>query len=330
MRVGLTYDLRDDYRALGFSAEDAAEFDSRETIDALDAAVRAMGFATERIGQVRELTRRLAAGERWDLVLNIAEGVRGFGRESQVPALLEAYDIPHVFSDALACALTLHKGMAKHVLRDQGVPTPDFAVVETDADADAVTLPFPLFVKPVAEGTSKGVDGASRVTTREELRAACARLVARHRQPAIVERFLPGREVTVGVVGTGDRAETVGVLEVLLTGDAEDAGYTYENKARWEERVRYRLVDDEFARESCALALAAWRGLGCRDGGRVDLRAGADGRPQVLEINPLPGMNPTYSDLPILWRLSGRPYGELVERIVRSALLRVAAPGTGA
>lgn len=325
MRVGLTYDLRDDYAALGFTAEDAAEFDKPETIDALDGAVRAMGFATDRIGHVRALTERLAAGDRWDLVLNVAEGVRGFGREAQVPALLDAYDIPYVFSDPLVCALTLHKGMTKHVLRDLGVPTPDFAVVESMDDVAQVSLAFPLFAKPVAEGTSKGIDAQSRIASRAELRRACERLLARHGQPVLVEHFLPGREVTVGVVGTGRDAETVGVLEVELLGTADQQGYTYDNKAYWEDRIRYRLADDSFAEESRTLALAAWRGLGCRDGGRVDLRAGQDGRPQVLEINPLPGLNPTFSDLPILCRLGGIPYQDLIARIVRSALSRTRA-----
>lgn len=322
MRVGLTYDLRDDYLALGFSPEDAAEFDKVETIAAIDGALVELGYETDRIGHVRALTSRLSAGERWDLVFNIAEGVHGFGREAQVPALLDAFDVPYVFSDPLVCALTLHKGMAKHVLRDQGVPTPDFVVVSAPDEIDAVDLPFPLFAKPVAEGTSKGIDAESRLADRGELRAACARLLQRHRQPVLVERFLPGREVTVGVIGTGRDAETLGVLEVEFLAAADAAGYTYDNKAHYEERVRYRLADDEFAAEACELSLAAWRGLGCRDGGRVDLRAGEDGRPQVLEINPLPGLNPVFSDLPILCRLAGIAYEELLGRIVKSAIRR--------
>ena len=322
MRVALTYDLRDDYLALGFSPEDAAEFDKPETIDALDRALASLGYDTVRVGHVRALTERLAAGERWDLVFNIAEGVHGFGREAQVPALLDAYDVPYVFSDPLVCALTLHKGMTKHVLRDQGVATPDFRVVSSLDDVDGVDLAYPLFAKPVAEGTSKGIDAASFLPGREALRAACARLLRRHRQPVLVERFLPGREVTVGIVGTGRDAEAVGVLEVELLEAADAAGYTYDNKAYYEDRVRYRLATDAFADEAAELSLRAWRGLGCRDGGRVDLRAGDDGRPQVLEINPLPGLNPVFSDLPILCRLADMAYEELIGRIVKSAIRR--------
>src|SRR5690554_4051229 len=144
MRVGLTYDLRQDYLAAGHGLEETAEFDSIETIEAIEGALRRYGLAPDRIGNLRQLAARLVAGERWDFVFNIAEGMRGIGREAQVPALLDAYGIPYAFSDPLVMALTLHKGMAKHVVRDKGVPTAPFAVVEDMADLAAVDLPFPL------------------------------------------------------------------------------------------------------------------------------------------------------------------------------------------
>ena len=130
MRIGFTYDLKDDYFALGFGEHAVAEFDTEATIDAIAGALESLGHEVDRIGHVRALAARLVAGERWDLVFNIAEGVAGFGRESQVPALLEAYGVPYTFSDPLVCALTLHKGMAKHVARGCGVPTPNFALVD--------------------------------------------------------------------------------------------------------------------------------------------------------------------------------------------------------
>jgi D-alanine-D-alanine ligase len=264
----------------------------------------------------------LAAGRRWDLVFNFAEGMRGFGREAQVPALLDAYGIPYTFSDPLVSALTLHKGMAKHVLRDLGVPTPDFAVVRSAEEVDAVALPFPLFVKPVAEGSSKGLSARSRVTSRPALREVCAELLRRFDQPALVEVFLPGREVTVGVVGSGARAEALGVLEMAYA--RSDSFYGLDEKADFRAWVDYRLADGALAAEAERLALAAWRGLGCRDGGRVDLRCDAEGRPQVLEINPLPGLRPSFSDLCVLCDKKGIAYRTLIERIVDSALERVA------
>lgn len=323
MRVGLTYDLRTDYLAEGYTEDETAEFDSPATIDALDGAIRALGHRTQRIGNVRRLVERLAKGERWDLVFNIAEGMRGIGREAQVPAILDAYGIAYTFSDPLVMGLTLHKALTKRVLRDCGVPTPDFALVENEADIARVALPYPLFAKPLAEGTSKGVSAASRIADRKQLAARCKELLAAYRQPVLVESFLPGREFTVGVVGTGDEAEAVGAMEVLLGEGAEQGVYSYANKEQWEGRVAYRLAEDEAGRAAKTLALRAWRALGCRDAGRVDTRADAEGRVSFIEVNPLAGLRPDYSDLPIVWKLAGREYGELIRRIVESAARRI-------
>ena len=327
MRVGLTFDLRDHYLAAGYSAEDTAEFDNIETIDSLAGALERLGLAVDRIGTVRQLAQRLVAGERWELVFNIAEGLKGVGREAQVPALLEAYDIPYTFSDTMVMALALHKGMAKRVVRDCGVPTAPFAVVETMADLAAVDLPFPLFAKPIAEGTGKGVTPASRVTSATALRKLCRQLLERYRQPVLVETFLPGREFTVGIIGTGAAAEPVAVMEVILNAEAEAGVYSYVNKEECESRVVYRLAEDEQAKEAGAVALAAWRALGCRDGGRVDLRQDAGGRPLFLEVNPLAGLHPTHSDLPIMCTLAGIPYDALIGRIVESARRRCGGAG---
>jgi D-alanine-D-alanine ligase len=327
MRVGLTFDLRDHYLAAGYSAEDTAEFDNIETIEALAGALERLGLAVDRIGTVRQLAQRLVAGERWELVFNIAEGLKGVGREAQVPALLEAYDIPYTFSDTMVMALALHKGMAKRVVRDCGVPTAPFAVVETMADLSAIELPFPLFAKPIAEGTGKGVTPASRVTSASALRKLCRQLLERYRQPVLVETFLPGREFTVGIIGTGASAEPVAVMEVMLNAEAEAGVYSYVNKEECENRVVYRLAEDEQAKEAGAVALAAWRALGCRDGGRVDLRQDAGGRPLFLEVNPLAGLHPTHSDLPIMCTLAGIPYDMLIGRIVESARRRCGGAG---
>ena len=323
MLIGLTYDLRDDYLAEGFGVEETAEFDSVETVESVENALQQLGFFTDRVGHVRDLAVRLATGERWDLVFNFAEGLAGFGREAQVPCLLDAYRIPYVFSDPLVLSLTLHKGLTKRVIRDMGIPTPDFAVVERPEEIDGIDLPYPLFVKPVAEGTGKGVTAASKVRDMGELTTACLKLLRQFDQPVLVETFLPGREVTVGITGSGPDAEAIAVMEVLLGERAERDAYTWHNKENWKGIVSYRLVDDAFAREAADVALAAWRGLGCRDGGRIDLRADAEGRPSFIEVNPLAGLRPGYSDLPILADLAGVNYLDLMKRIMRSALRRI-------
>ena len=325
MRIGMTYDLRDDYLAMGYGLEETAEFDRLDTIEAIEQALRELGHRPERIGHIRELARRLVAGERWDMVFNIAEGLKGMGREAQVPALLEAYDVPYTFSDPLVTALTLHKGMAKRVVRDAGVPTAPFAIVEEAADIRDVGLPYPLFAKPAGEGTGKGITPASRVADRESLDKVCRDLLERFQQPVLVETFLPGREFTVGVLGTGPDAQVLQVMEVLLNEKAEEGVYSYLNKEHFEERVIYRLVEDSEAIEAGEVALAAWRALGCRDGGRVDIRSDGRRKPQFLEVNPLAGINPERSDLPIMCRLAGIDYVELIGRILQSAMARLPA-----
>jgi D-alanine-D-alanine ligase len=323
MRIGLTFDLRTEYLAMGWSAEDAAEFDTEATIQSIESGLRELGHEVTRIGRCQALARRLAAGERWDLVFNFCEGARGRSREAQVPALLECFDIPYTFCDPVTAGLTLDKALAKRVVRDAGLPTPDFLRVEAIEDLQSLSMPFPLFAKPLAEGTGKGIDAASVCRDRAALEAACRRLIERFRQPVLVEEFLPGREVTVGLVGTGRDARVLGVMEVRLLQTAEKGVYSYQNKEQCEQRVEYRLVEPgPFRDEAARVALACYRLLGCRDAARLDLRADAQGRPNFLEANPLAGMNPSHSDLPILNGLLGNTYRDLLAEILRSAMKR--------
>ena len=323
LQVGITYDLRDDYLIAGYGEEETAEFDRLDTIEAIENTLQDLGYETECIGHARHLVSRLVRGDRWDLVFNIAEGMYGFGREALIPSLLDAYTIPYTFSDPLVLALTLHKGMTKRVVRDLGIPTPDFAVIETEAEIEAITLPFPLFAKPVAEGTGKGIDTRSKICTHDELRLVCQRLLMTYKQPVLVETFLPGREFTVGIVGTGSEAKAIGTMEVILKGDAEQHAYSYVNKERCEDLVIYRLVTDSMAEKAEEVALASWKGLGCRDAGRIDLRADEYGIPHFIEVNPLAGLHPEHSDLPILCSQVGISYHELLDKIMCSAIQRV-------
>jgi len=326
MHIGLTYDLRREYLAAGFSEDETAEFDRPDTVDSIARALEQLGHTTDRIGHARQLASRLVQGEAWDLVFNIAEGLEGIAREAQIPAILDAYGIAYTFSDPLVMALTLHKGLTKTVVAAGGVPTPRFAVVESAADVPKIDLPFPLFAKPVAEGTGKGVSPASKTSDRAALQAVCEQLLAQYRQPVLVETYLPGREFTVGITGTGAAAAALGTIEIVLLECAEADAYSYINKERCEELVEYWLVHanrDEQVRAAEAVALDAWRILGCRDAGRVDLRCDAAGRPSFMEVNPLAGLHPEHSDLPILATKVGLPYVELIRRIIESATPRV-------
>jgi D-alanine-D-alanine ligase len=322
MNIGLTYDLKDDYKDSGLSPEEIAEFDSEETIAGLEAAIQACGHATVRIGNIRSLASRLTAGETWDFVFNIAEGLSGPGRESQVPCLLEAWGIPYSFSDPLVLAICLHKGMTKRVIRDAGLATPDFAVLETAGAAREVNLPYPLFAKPVAEGTGKGITPASKIETPAALTKTVRGLLEKFHQNVLVETFLPGREFTAGITGAGESARVIGSMEIHYGRAAGADVYSYTNKADYQNRVSYSPGRDAAARKAEELALAAYRILGCRDGGRVDLRCDAAGEPNFIEINPLAGLHPVHSDLPIAARLSGLSYEGLIGEILESGLKR--------
>jgi D-alanine-D-alanine ligase len=328
MRIALVYDLRDDYRALGFSEEEVAEFDNIDTIDQLEGALRALGCEVARVGRGQVLAARLAAGERFDLVFSIAEGVKGRSREAQVPALCELFDQPYLLSDPLTSAACLDKAVAKRLVRDAGVPTPAF-MAASDVSELKSWSEFPAFVKPIAEGTGKGCESASVVQTPKELAAFAAKLLARYRQPVLVETYLPGREFTVGIVGNGDDAKVLGVCEILLKEHAEANVYSLHNKELCEDLVIYQRADDDEAMAAGRHALAAYHALECRDAARIDFRSNAEGEPYFLEANPLAGLHPHHSDLPILAAQNGIPYVQLIGMMLDAGLARygLARPG---
>ena len=323
MNIGFTYDLRDDYLAAGFSDEQAGEFDVPETIGAVEAALRYHGHSVERIGGIKSLVVALAAGRTWDLVFNMCEGAYGVGREAQVPALLEAYGIPFVFSSADVLVIAMDKALAKLVVRAAGVPTPDFVVIRSARDLPAVKLSYPLFVKPLAEGTSKGVQETSRVADRAALTAKCLEVLKTYRQPALVETFLPGREFTVGLLGSGANARVIGVSEIRFLPGGDPSAYSYKNKMEAFDELT--LATGPLADEAAAVAIAAWRALGCRDGGRIDIRCDAEGHPSFIECNPLAGLRPKWSELTQLAGLVGMSYETLIGSILDEAIARVPA-----
>ncbi len=322
--IGLTYDLRSEYLAMGFSPEAVAEFDSDATINALEQTIRTLGCRTDRIGHVKNLCARLVKGDRWDAVFNIAEGVAGRGRESQVPCLLDAYGIAYTFSDPLVCAVTLDKSVAKRLVQSAGLHTPRFHVARDPAHLNNISLEFPLFVKPLAEGTGKGIDHTSRVEQPEDLVPACRALIDRFRQPVLIEEYLPGREFTVGLVGEGPSARVLGVMEVEILEHAQTDIYSYHVKEHCEQLVRYvRPHRDELIGAVERLALESYRVLECRDAGRVDIRLDRHGLPAFMEVNPLPGLHPDHSDLPLIAAQEGVTYSDLIRTILEGALSRV-------
>jgi D-alanine-D-alanine ligase len=320
MRVGLTYDLRSWYIDRGYSLDETAEFDKQETVDALDKSLKLMGHDTEPIGNAFQLIEALASGKRWDLVFNIAEGLYGDGRESVVPAILDQYKIPYVFSGPVIMGLSLNKHLAKLVVASAGVPvSPGYLISEIN-DLKKCKLGYPLFVKPVSEGTGKGITDKSLVNTPEELFKMVDWILTEFRQPALVEEYLPGREFTVGVVGYGDEAKAIGGMEVMTINNLP---YSVEVKENYQNYCSYKPLDPDISDECKSVAVRAWKALDAVDAGRVDLKADRHGNICFIEANPLAGLNPVHSDLPILARMYGIEYQTLLEMIVNEAIKRI-------
>lgn len=323
MKIGITYDLRQDYLEMGYNEEETAEFDKESTIEGIENAIKAIGYEPERIGNIKKLVNSLAIGKRWDLVFNISEGLYGSARESQVTALLDAYRIPYVFSDTLTLAVTLNKGLTKTIIKASGLPTPDFFVLDNIENIFKVNLPYPLFAKPIAEGTGKGITGSSKIMSFPQLKTVCEKLLDKYNQPVLIETFLPGEEYTIGIVGTGKDSKAVGALQILLNSNAEPDVYSYENKENYIDKVEYILSSSVNAQKCKELAIAAWKTLKCYDGGRIDIRLDAEGVPNFIEVNPLAGLNPETSDLPIMCKKAGIAYNDLISDIIKSALKRI-------
>lgn len=324
LHVGLTFDLRTAHTLSADMPRDRyAELDDERTVAGIEQALASLGHRVERIGGVADLVGRLAHGSLdVDVVFNLAEGVRGRGREAQVPTLLEAFGVPYTGSDPVTLAVTLDKALTKRLWRDGGLPTAPFQVVAGPTDLDLVPAEFPCFVKPVAEGSSIGVDIGSVVRDPDELHARVAHVWRAYDQAALVEPYLSGREHTVGVL------ERDGVPEVLAVAETAPPGGLrgYDEKRTTSSGVAdapFRpLADPRLEGELGTLALRAYRAVGCRDLARIDLRADAEGRPQLLEINALPGLAPAVSAMAFLARHAGLPYRDMIGTILAGAIRR--------
>jgi D-alanine-D-alanine ligase len=321
-RVGLVYNLR---RADLHAADAEAEFDSPETVQAIANALGELGHRVVPIEADEELVERIKQG-RIDVVFNIAEGRRGRARESQVPAVLEMLGVPYTGSDTLALAVTLDKAMAKTVVMGAGVRTAPWTVLRHADDPLPDTGGAPMVIKPLSEGSSKGVGSTSVVHDGPSARALAAELIARYRQPVLAEAYLEGREFTVGILDDGT-PRAMRPMEIVFAADMQHPVYTYEHKLTPSAAVTYEVparVGEALERELCATAVAAHRALGCRDVSRVDLRLDAAGMPRFIECNPLPGLSPGWSDLAIIAEAEGMAYRDLIAAILAPALARVA------
>ena len=337
MRIGLAYNEKP-RSALG--ADDPAsttdayvEWDEPSTIDAVEQALSLFGSVI-RLEADATFPQKLALA-RPQIVFNMAEGLSGPNREAHVPAICEYFGVPYTASDPLTLSLTLHKARTKEILAFRGIPTAPFALISAPEDLDRVTLPFPLFVKPVAEGSGKGIFANNLCESESRLRERTLFLLDEYRQPVLVETYLPGREFTVAILGNGTDARCLPIVGFDFTTLPEGATpvYGYEAKWIWDDAEHQLEIYECPARVPADLraaieqvSLDAYHALGCRDWCRIDVRLDAEGVPNVVELNPLPGIIPDpkmNSCMPKAARVSGMTYDQLIQEVLRMAWKRI-------
>jgi D-alanine-D-alanine ligase len=315
-----------------------AEWDTMETVNAVRDALEER-CVVEMIEANEESFEKFRKGK-IDFVFNIAEGLHGVSRESQIPAMLELLGIPYLGSDPLTLGLCLDKARAKEILHYHGIPTAPFNVVHAIDELDDVRLRFPSIVKPLHEGSSKGVYDSSVVRNPEELEREVRAVLDVYHEPALIEEFLTGREFTAALMGNDDSVEVLPIVEIRF--DALPAGanpiYSYEAKWVWDSREKPLEIfecpaplDTALKAEIESMCKRAYRVLRCRDWARIDLRCDAKGQPRILELNPLPGILPKPEDnscFPKAARAAGMSYHQLINRVLDIALARhgISAP----
>lgn len=325
LKVGFTFNVKRIKPTADGTEDREAEYDSPSTLQAIREAIASHGHEVVDLEATPELPMVLATTQ-VDIVFNIAEGFRGRNRESQVPALLELLDIPYTGSDPATLSLALDKALAKKVVRAAGIDTPNFQLMNTGRERlDKQFTRWPLMVKPVAEGSSKGVVSKSVCSTEAELREVVKEMVDRYKQPALIEEYIGGREFTVGLLGER-RPEVLPPMEIVFTDSSDKTPiYKFEDKLEANDRIRYeapaKLEPAQLERMKAA-ARGAFMALGCRDVARIDFRMDETGRIYFLECNPLPGLTPGWSDLVLIAQGEGMDYHTLIGEILSGAIRR--------
>ena len=328
MKIGLAYDLKDDIEAGQDIPEDALEeYDSREVVNAIATALRSAGHTTVKLGGGKQFLAKILRTQ-VDFVFNIAEGRGAYrSREAQAPSVLEMLDIPYSGSDPQTLAVTLDKPLTKQLVKAAGVETPPWMVINSVNDLKNMRekdVPLPAFIKPAYEGSSKGIRLTSRADTLKKVKLAARTLFEKYSQPVLVEGYIAGEEVTVGMVGNSPPS-IVGIMHVVPRKKFKTFVYSLEVKRDWRNLVEYECpakFNSKIIKRITQSSLKAYRALGCRDFSRMDFRLGSNGIPYFLEVNPLPGLNPSSGDLPIMSYKMGWTYNRLIRAIFESALAR--------
>jgi D-alanine-D-alanine ligase len=324
LRIGFTYNEKRVTPGMNPLTDTEAEFDGPRTLEAIRNAIRKMGHEVIDFEATSDLPAKLGSAD-VDIVFNIAEGLKGRNRESQVPALLDMMGLPYTGSDATTLAVTLDKGLAKKVVAEEGVPTPPSFIISDAREKIPSTVLYPLIVKPVAEGSSKGIYSSSVVHTENELRETAGKIIERYNQPALVETYVGGREFTIALLGE-KRPKVLPPMEIMFLDQVEFPVYSYEYKLDFENHIRYEtkpILNSKQKNLIETYARKAFMALGCRDVARMDFRMDLYGNIYFLECNPLPGLTPGWSDLCLIAEGCGMSYETIIQEILSPAIRRL-------
>lgn len=329
MKIALTYNLKrkDNTKPVDYFSE----YDSEDTINAIISALRKKGHSVEAINAEHPGIFSYFRKNRVDMVFNIAEGQHGKFRESEIPAILDYLNIPYTGSSTFSLALALNKGLTKKILKAENIPTPAFQIFSEGNEALDPGLKFPLIVKPNCEGSAKGITVSNVVNTRDGLFKKINEIIGFYRQEALVEEFIEGRELTVGILENG-KTTIFPILEIDFSTCKNSGEYFYSWRVKeYQGDIQLGLapvfncparLDKHTEATIKELALRTHHALGCFDISRTDIRLSKDNTPYVLEINPLPGLNPDASNYPLMAYAAGIKYEDLIEMILMSAFLR--------
>jgi D-alanine-D-alanine ligase len=329
MKIALTYNLKREDQTK--PPDYFSEFDSEQTINAITSALRSKGHTVQIVEAEQPNLLSFFKNNRVDIVFNIAEGKSGKFRESEIPAILDYLDIPYTGSNTFSLALALNKAMTKRILKAENIPTPLFQVFVKGNEKLDRELQFPLIVKPNLEGSAKGINRSNVVETEKDLYDKANELIKMYRQGVLVEEFIIGKELTVGILENG-KTQVLPILEIDFS-TAEKSGeffYSWRMK-EYQGDINLGLtptfycparLDKDTEEKVKEAALKTHRATGCHDISRTDIRLSEDNIPYVLEINPLPGLNPTESNFPIMAYAAGMKYEEIIEAILLSASKR--------
>lgn len=320
--VGLAFNLK---KGLESEVEDIeAELDSIDTVNAIKEAIENLGCKVTLFEADENIIPSLLDNKP-DIVFNIAEGLNGRGREAHIPALLSFLGIPFTGSDETTLCIALDKVVTKRLLSTYGINTPAFCLIKNNLE-ETLNIKYPAIVKPNAEGSSKGISDMAIVNNEEQLKEIISKNYKMYNQPMLVEEYIKGREFTVAIIGNGPDLKVFPPMEIRFKKNEEKYNiYSYNVKKNYKEYIEYicpPIVNNKILNEMVSTAKKVYECLDCKDFSRIDFRVSDKGEIHFIEINPLPGLAPSYSDLPMITEFNGITYPETIKMVLNSALKR--------